>query len=89
MSLNLRTVPDGASGFQGWLLLVAKAVASLLIPAGHLHERPQMDSHLGERSLCGEWGVDFPFVTMLAAFLTTLFSDIKLVFLVLFMLFLN
>lgn len=62
---------------------------SLLMPAGHLHESPQMDSHLGEGSLCGEWEVDFPFITMLADFLTTLFSDIRLVLLVLFMLFLN
>ena len=76
---------DSESGCCWW----PRLVASLLIPAGHLQESPQMDSHLGEGSLCGEWGVDFPFITMLDAFLTTLFSDIKLVLLVLFMLFLN
>ena len=38
------------------IAVVSKAVASLLIPAGHLHESPQVDSHQGEGSLWGGVG---------------------------------
>ena len=36
---------------EALVAVVAKAVASLLIPAGHLHGSPQVDRHQGEGSL--------------------------------------